>query len=131
MQIFRNEAFVHASALQNHATTMKLTHPLHMEMPDSPFAGSGRNILRLEQTIGGGDVTRAGTFQHAMLQALDNVSTSQHHASNLAVQAFIDPGSVDVHDVTIAQAKAAMSMDITRNILSRLVQGWRDLINTR
>ena len=131
MKIFGNESFISASAAKNYATAMKVTHPLHMTPPDSPYSGSGRNIIRLEQTIGAEHVTRAGTFQHAMLQALDKVSGAQHHASNIATEAFINPGSVDVHDVTIAQATAAMSLDITRNILSRLVQGWRDLINTR
>jgi flagellar hook-basal body complex protein FliE len=38
---------------------------------------------------------------------------------------------VDVHDITTAQAKAALSLNIARNVLNRVVQGWRDLINTR
>ncbi|MDR3337515.1 MAG: flagellar hook-basal body complex protein FliE [Treponema sp.] len=38
---------------------------------------------------------------------------------------------MDIHDVTIAQAEAAMSLNISRTILNRIVQGWRDLINTR
>jgi flagellar hook-basal body complex protein FliE len=66
-----------------------------------------------------------------MLQALDKVSGDQQFASVLAQQAVTDPESVDVHDITIAQAKADMSLNISRNVLSRLVQGWRDLINTR
>ena len=131
MIIFGNNAPVNASALKSYATTMKLTHPLHMLPPDSPFTGSGKNIMHLEKTIGADHVTRAGTFQHSMLQALDRVSDSMHRPGRLAQQAFTDPGSVDVHDITIAQATASMSLDITRNVLSRLVQGWRDLINTR
>jgi flagellar hook-basal body complex protein FliE len=66
-----------------------------------------------------------------MLQALDQVSASDQFAGNLAQRAITEPDSVDIHDVTIAQAKASMSLDITRNVLSRLVQGWRDIINTR
>ena len=106
MKIFGNEVFVGASGTANYSTAMKLTHPLHMMPPDSPYSGSGKNIIALEKTIGAEHVTRAGTFQHAMLQALDKVSGAQHHASGLATQAFIDPGSVDVHDVTVAQATA-------------------------
>jgi flagellar hook-basal body complex protein FliE len=49
----------------------------------------------------------------------------------MQTQAIINPGSVDIHDITIAQAEASMALGITRNILSRLVQSWRDLINTR
>jgi flagellar hook-basal body complex protein FliE len=38
---------------------------------------------------------------------------------------------MDPQDITIAQAKAGMSLNIARNILNRVVQGWKDVINTR
>jgi flagellar hook-basal body complex protein FliE len=98
---------------------------------DSPYAGSGKNILALEKTIGAGDVTRGGTFEQAMLQALDKVSGAHKYAENLAQTAIIDPDAVDAHDVTTAEAMASMSLNITSNILNRLVQSWRDIINTR
>ena len=66
-----------------------------------------------------------------MLQALDKVSGAQLFASHLERESIINPDSIDVHEITIAQAKANMSLGIARNVLSRLVQGWRDLINTR
>ena len=110
---------------------MTRTHDHHVGPLDSPYAGSGRNILALRDTIGAEGITRAGTFETAMLQALDRVSGAQHSASNLQREAIINPDAVDVHDITIAQAEANMALGITRNILSRLVQGWRDLINTR
>ena len=131
MNIFRNDAYISAAAAKDYATTMVRTHPDHMLSPDSPYFGSGKKIIALEKVTGGDHITGAGTFEHAMLQALDNVSGAQQYASNLSIQAFTDPDSVDVHDVTIAQAQASMALDITRNVLSRLVQGWRDLINTR
>ena len=131
MKIFGNDAYLHASAVKSYSVEMNRSHPDHKLPPDSPYFGSGNKIIALEQKIGGGDVTRSGTFQHAMLQALDKVSGAQHHASSLAVEAMINPDSVDIHDVTIAQAQADMALNITRNVLSRLVQGWRDIINTR
>jgi len=111
--------------------TMMQTNPRHMGPIDSPYAGSGKNIITLEKKIGADNVTRAGTFEQAMLQALDKVSGQQQYASALSKEAIINPDSVDIHDITIAQAEANMSFNATRNILSRLVQGWRDLINTR
>jgi flagellar hook-basal body complex protein FliE len=112
---------------------MVQTHPNHMGPLNSPFAGSGANILRLEKTLGAEDAAGvgAGTFRQAMLQALDGVSASQQNASQLQQQAVIDPESVDVHDITIAQAEARMSLDIAASVMNRVVQGWRDLINTR
>ncbi|GHV51005.1 flagellar hook-basal body complex protein FliE [Spirochaetia bacterium] len=77
------------------------------------------------------NTTGAGTFEDIMLQSLDKVSGDQQFASSLAERAITDPDSVDIHDLTISQAKASMSLNITRNILSRLVQGWKDIINVR
>ena len=113
------------------SVTMMQTHPKHMGPIDSPYAGSGKNILALEKKIGAGEVTRAGTFEQAMLQALDKVSGSQQYASELMREAIVNPDGVDIHDITITQAEASMSINAARNILSRMVQGWRDLINAR
>jgi len=115
----------------NDAASPFLTHPNHIGSVDSPFSGSGRNIIALRDTIGAESITRAGSFETAMLQALDRVSGAQQHASHLQQEAIINPDSVNVHDITIAEAMASMSLNITNNILSRMVQGWRDIINTR
>jgi flagellar hook-basal body complex protein FliE len=72
-----------------------------------------------------------GNFADVMLRALDKVSADQRLAGNLIQTAISDPGAVDAHDITIAQAKAAMSLNISRTILNRVVQGWKDIINTR
>jgi flagellar hook-basal body complex protein FliE len=117
--------------MTTNAVSMVMTNPGHMGPINSPFAGSGANILDLERTMGAGDPTRAGTFRQAMLQALDGVSGAQQNASSLARAAIVNPGLVDTHDVSIAQAQANMSLGITMNILNRLVQGWKDVINTR
>jgi len=131
MKIFNDSAFISASAAKNYSTIMQRTHPKHMMPPDSPYFGNGRNTLALEKTIGAEGVTRAGTFEQAMLQALDSVSNQQHFASTLQQEALINPDSVDIHDITIAQSLANLSLSTTRNILTRLVQSWRDIINTR
>ena len=131
MRIFNNSAYVGADAAKQYGTVMNRTHPRHLGPLDSPYAGSGKNILSLEKTIGAEGITRSGTFEQAMFQALDKVSGAQQQVSALEKEAIINPDSVDIHDITIAQAEASMSLNITRNILSRLVQGWRDLINAR
>jgi len=131
MKIFGNESFISANAAKNYSTVMNRTHEKHMMPPNSPYSGSGNNVIALRDTIGANGITRAGTFEDAMLQALDKVSGAQLNASDLQKQAIINPGSIDIHDITIAQAEASMALSITRNIMSRLVQSWRDLINTR
>jgi flagellar hook-basal body complex protein FliE len=117
---------------------MSITNPRHLVPVKGEFSiggktvnGQGALISELSGKIGADAVTRAGAFDDAMLRALDKVSASQSFAHQLAQTAITEPGSVDVHDVTIAQAEAAMSLNITRTILNRVVQGWKDLINTR
>jgi flagellar hook-basal body complex protein FliE len=123
--------FLRPDLVSGDRVSMKLTHPKHMDAGPADNFGIGKRVLELEKATGAGMVTRAGTFEEAMLNALDRVSGDQQFASELSQRAITEPGSVDIHDITIAQAKATMSLDITRNILSRLVQGWRDVINTR
>ncbi|MDR1618772.1 MAG: flagellar hook-basal body complex protein FliE [Treponema sp.] len=110
---------------------MLLTHPKHMAPEKGSYVNMGRRIIDLKEKTGADMAVRSGTFEKAMLQALDRVSGDQQLAGELARQAVTDPDSVDIHDITIAQAKANMSLGIARNVLNRLVQGWRDLINTR
>jgi flagellar hook-basal body complex protein FliE len=110
---------------------LKLTHPKHMEFRPEEFLNRGSRITELNKKLSANAVTHTGTFEEAMLNALDKVSAYQQFSSNLSQAAIIDPDSVDIHDITIAQAEASMSLNITRTVLSRMVQGWRDLINTR
>jgi flagellar hook-basal body complex protein FliE len=110
---------------------MAVTHPKHLISLKQGFVSSGQAITELEEKIGADAVIRSGTFESTMLRALDKVSGEQQFASNLAQAAITDPESVDPHDLTIAQAKAAMSLNIARTVLNRVVQGWKDIINTR
>lgn len=71
------------------------------------------------------------TFEDAMLKALNGVNEDQIDSSNAIEQMLVAPDSIEAHDVTIAMAKANMSLEITRTVLSRMVQAWKDVINTR
>jgi flagellar hook-basal body complex protein FliE len=106
--------------------------------------GAGAAITDTGTRIGADAVIRAGSlglsglnrpdganFTDAMLSAIDKVSADQGRVSALSEAAITDPGSVDIHDLTIAEAEASMSLNIARTLLSRLTQAWRDIINTR
>ena len=110
---------------------LNVTHKNHIANRASDFSAMGNKITETEKKIGAGAVIRSGTFEEAMLGALDKVSAYQQFASNLSQMAITDPDSVNAEDVTIAQGEASMMLNITRNVLNRLVQSWRDLINTR
>jgi flagellar hook-basal body complex protein FliE len=73
----------------------------------------------------------AGSFQAALLKAMDGVSESQNRGDDLLKRIVADPSSVDVQDVTIGMAEANMSLNLAKTILSRIVTAWKDVINTR
>jgi flagellar hook-basal body complex protein FliE len=86
-----------------------------------PHSGGPEGINRVDPS----------SFANVMLSAIDKVSDNSVRADNLMQQAIVDPNSVDIHDITIAQAEASMSLNIARTVLNRVTQGWRDLINAR
>jgi flagellar hook-basal body complex protein FliE len=78
-----------------------------------------------------GEEPGAVSFESAMLKALDGVNKDQMDASGAIETFLIDPNAIEAHDVTVAMAKANMSLNITRTVLDRVVRAWKDLINTR
>ncbi|MDR1127271.1 MAG: flagellar hook-basal body complex protein FliE [Treponema sp.] len=112
------------------ASSLMTTNSKHIK-PHADMFPSGKDIVDIGKKIGAEAVTRDGSFDEMMLKALDNVSAQEQFSNKLIQTAIIDPDAVDIHDITIAQAKASISLNITRTVLSRLVQSWRDLINTR
>jgi flagellar hook-basal body complex protein FliE len=95
------------------------------------YSGSGRGIADLGKTIGAGNALGNPLFSETMLKALDGVSAQQMRAEHLFQQSILDPDSVNVDDITNAQARADLALNVTRTILSRVVQAWKDIINTR
>ncbi|MDR3304064.1 MAG: flagellar hook-basal body complex protein FliE [Treponema sp.] len=112
----------------NSGLAMTVTNPKHIA---NPLAPTGAGVADAAKRIGAESVLQSEGFGDVMLRALDKVSGDQQRASGLIQAAITDPDSVDIHDVTIAQAEASMSLNITRTILNRLVQDWKDIINTR
>lgn len=71
------------------------------------------------------------SFSQLMFGALDSVNSDQQYAQKLEVQSVTDPNSVDVHDVTIAMAKAELSLSITKNVLDKVIQAYKDITTLR
>jgi flagellar hook-basal body complex protein FliE len=95
------------------------------------YNATGSGISALGKAIGAEGLYGDGTFDTVMLKTLDRVNAHQRNVEALHQQMITDPESVDVHEITDAQAKAQMSLNITRTILNRVVQAWKDIINTR
>ena len=73
----------------------------------------------------------ADTFRDALVGSLEEVNGAQVAHEELSVQAVLDPESVEAHDLTIAAAKANVALGITRNVVDRVIQAYRDITNLR
>lgn len=104
----------------------------------TPVGGDKLKLARTDQrhfAAGGGTpalgAEKAPSFEDAMLKALDGVDAMQAGSADAIQKSLVDPDSIDAHDVTLAMAKANMSLNITRTVLDRVVRAWKDVINTR
>lgn len=70
-------------------------------------------------------------FRNALIGSLEEVNAQQVSHEQLSMQAIVDPESVDPHDLTIAAAKATTSLSITKNVVDRVIQAYRDITNLR
>ncbi|MCA1753325.1 MAG: flagellar hook-basal body complex protein FliE [Spirochaeta sp.] len=72
-----------------------------------------------------------GSFGEMVMDGLNQVNALEQQHTDLSVRAVVDPDSVNPHDVTIAAAQAEMALNITKNVVDRVVQAYRDITNVR
>jgi flagellar hook-basal body complex protein FliE len=70
-------------------------------------------------------------FTRAMRDAFYRVNNLQQSSEELTKQMAVKPDSVDIHDVTIAAEKARLSLMLTKSVVDRITQAYRELINMR
>ena len=70
-------------------------------------------------------------FAHALKNALYKVNGLQRKSDELTKALAVRPDTVDIHDVTIAAEKAKLSLMLTKSIVDRITQAYRELINMR
>lgn len=101
--------------VQGNAMEIARTHPNH-------YAGRGEAIPSPVQPTG---------FRDSLMSSLEEVNGTQIAHEQLSVQAIVDPESVEPHDLTIAAAEANMALSITKNVVDRVIQAYRDITNLR
>ncbi len=70
-------------------------------------------------------------FANALKDAFYRVNDLQLQSDELTRALAVRPDTVDVHDVTIAAEKARTALLLTKSIVERITQGYRELINMR
>lgn len=71
------------------------------------------------------------SFQSYLLDALESVNTQQLDVNKVQEKLITNPDDVNVADVTIAMAKARMSLNLAQTVIDRLVTGWNEITTTR
>ena len=70
-------------------------------------------------------------FGDSVKEALQDANNMQIQSDRLATQMVRKPDSVNVHDVMIAAQKAQLSLDLTKQVLTRAVQAYQNITNLR
>ena len=97
---------------------------LQMVRTDKAHFGQGKT-----QQIG--QQNQSKSFQSYLLDALSTVNNQQLDVSAVQEKLIANPDEVDVHDVTIAVAKARQSLNLAQTVIDRLVTGWNEITTTR
>lgn len=101
------------------------THPAHLGTKalgvTDAFAGKEKDAVS----------SSSGTFEGYLLDAMEKLNTQQTDVDKLGEKLITDPDSVDIHDVTIAMAKAQMSLTLAQTVVDRVITGWTNLSQTR
>ena len=91
-------------------------------------------IHKADKTTEAASIQPAGqskSFQSYLLDALSTVNSQQLDVTAVQEKLITDPDDVDIHDVTIAMAKARQSLNLAQTVIDRLVTGWNEITTTR
>lgn len=77
---------------------------------------------------------REGTqksFSNVLMDSLNEVNKAQIDSGAITEAYLLDPDSVEAHDVTIAMAKANMTLNVTKSIVDKAVKSYKEIISLR
>lgn len=106
---------------------------LQLNRTETAHTGKVETALGLtqENSAKNGIAKTSASFGDYLLQAFQNMNNQQVEVTELQQKVITDPESVDLHDVTIAMAKARMSLNLANSVIDRIVSGWSEITTTR
>ena len=110
------------------------THPVHMAGGTGIKAASGvlpKTAPLQEASSQAESPLRADRFGSMVAQAVGRVSGDQLSADALFERMLTHPDQVEPHDVTIAMARAEMSLNLTKTVVDRAVKAYTDITTMR
>lgn len=103
-------------------------HYGHQKLLNTAEAGS---VLNIESAAENAQAEKRVSFEDYLITAVKSMNEQQLDVNRLQQQLITEPDSVDIHDVSIAMAKARMSLNLAQTVIDRLVQGWSEITTTR
>ena len=102
---------------------MKIPEFNSLQLTRTETAHTGKTTLRLtqENSAKNSISKTSASFGDYLLQAFQNMNNQQIEVNELQQKVVTDPESVDLHDVTIAVAKARMSLNLANSCFSEFV----------
>ncbi|MDR1315502.1 MAG: flagellar hook-basal body complex protein FliE [Spirochaetales bacterium] len=95
------------------------------------FDGSGAGFRTRAARVMDEEPSRASDFGEKIFEKLGQVNAIQQESMELSRRMLTDPDSVDAHDVMLSLAEADMSLNITKNVIDRVIRAYRDITGTR
>ncbi len=95
---------------------IKRTNPLHLNTEGIQAPGKNSDGV---------------SFEEMMMEAVNGVNNDQMDSAALMEQMITNPDSVDTHDLTIALAKADMSLNVTKAVIDRAVKAYKEITSLR
>ena len=98
--------------------TMKTNNPAHV----------GSDLTYTQKTSLGSE---SKGFGEVLETALNSVNQLEMESEDLSQLMVTDPDEVDVHDITIAMGQANLALNITKAVVDKALQAYKEIINMR
>ncbi len=101
---------------------------------NTPGMSPIQKVQRADKTTEAASIqpsNQSKSFQSYLLDALSTVNSQQLDVTAVQEKLITNPDEVDIHDVTIAMAKARQSLNLAQTVIDRLVSGWNEITTTR
>lgn len=102
-----------------------------MGVLDVMQANMVKTVENAAADIQGVDETTKASFVDTLKEALATTNDDQVISDQLFQTMITDPDSVEAHDVTIAMAKAEMTLGITKAVIDKAVSAYKEITSLR
>jgi len=93
---------------------------------------NGINGLAVNRSgFGVEEVTSGPSFGDLLTRALEGVNSQQNEVSQMGLRAVTNPEEVSIHDLSIAMARANMSLNLANTIVQRSITAFREILTQR